>query len=486
MEPQPTVLIVDDEEIGRETLEDLLITQGYHLAFAEDGPEALEKAIRLMPDLILLDVMMPEMDGFKVCRRMRVDPLLSQVPIVLVTALNDRDSRLRGIKAGADDFISKPFDRVELRARVRTITRLNRYRHLLTEREKFEWAVEQANEGYLVLGPDGEILYTNPQARLFLGLSPEGADPIPEVFMALTGAQYRHHPEVSWLTWPEPSSEAPRYLVRPETTEDNALWLKVESLEMDSGSAQRYLVRLYDVTDSIEDRTMMWGFHEQIGHKLRTPLGHVIGYLDLLVNEPAILSEADVQASLESAYDGALQLEKEIMDVFQYMDALQMSELGSGYCCLGEVPAMVEKIKTNLALESVDLVYQGLRMPSDLFVSLTCRALELILWELLENARNFHPQHDPRVEINLGDHPDGIQLRVKDDGRALSPEQLARIWTPYYQIEKYFTGQVPGMGLGLAMVSALVWQVGGSCQMYNREKGPGVVVELVLPCGGMG
>jgi len=138
MKQNSIILIVDDEQIGRDTLEALLIGRGYDLAFANDGPEALAKAAELTPDLILLDVMMPSMDGFEVCRRLRADPLLAEVPIIMVTALDDRDYRLQGIEAGADDFVSKPFDRVELRARVRTITRLNRYRQLLLANRQLE------------------------------------------------------------------------------------------------------------------------------------------------------------------------------------------------------------------------------------------------------------------------------------------------------------------------------------------------------------
>lgn len=134
------VLIVDDNPMGRETLEDLLYGQGYTLAFAADGPEALQQAAALKPDVILLDVMMPGMDGFEVCRHLRADPHLAEVPVVMVTALDDSESRLRGLDAGADDFISKPFKRAELRARIKTITRLNRYRSLLEERAALQRA----------------------------------------------------------------------------------------------------------------------------------------------------------------------------------------------------------------------------------------------------------------------------------------------------------------------------------------------------------
>jgi len=123
-----TILIIDDEAGVRETLESLLMGEGYNLAFASDGAEALAKATELIPDLILLDVMMPDMDGFEVCQHLRAGPLLAEVPIIMVTVLDDRDSRLQGIEAGADDFVSKPFDRIELRARVRMTIQLNRKR----------------------------------------------------------------------------------------------------------------------------------------------------------------------------------------------------------------------------------------------------------------------------------------------------------------------------------------------------------------------
>ncbi|HET7143269.1 MAG TPA: response regulator, partial [Anaerolineales bacterium] len=121
------ILIVDDEPAGRQTLESILEGQGYRLEMAENGLEALEKAGQLLPDVILLDVMMPGMDGFEVCRRIRSNPALAEIPIIFLTALDDRQSLLDGLASGADDYITKPYDRFELRARLLGITRLNRY-----------------------------------------------------------------------------------------------------------------------------------------------------------------------------------------------------------------------------------------------------------------------------------------------------------------------------------------------------------------------
>jgi putative two-component system response regulator len=142
------ILIVDDEESGRQTLESILEGQDYQLVMAENGEQALEKARQVLPDVILLDVMMPGMDGFEVCQRLRNDPTLAEVPIIILTALDDRKSMLKGLDAGADDYLTKPYDRYELRARLLGITRLNRYRKLLNERANIEEAHEKLLSAY--------------------------------------------------------------------------------------------------------------------------------------------------------------------------------------------------------------------------------------------------------------------------------------------------------------------------------------------------
>ena len=139
------VLIVDDESSGRETLQSVLEGEGYELEMAENGLEAIEKAKKLLPDVIVLDVMMPGMNGLEVCQRIRSDPQIAEIPIIILTALDDRESLLNALKAGADDFISKPFDRYELRARLLGITRLNRYQKLIQDRA----SLREANEHLL-------------------------------------------------------------------------------------------------------------------------------------------------------------------------------------------------------------------------------------------------------------------------------------------------------------------------------------------------
>lgn len=119
--------MVDDIAGNVNLLRSLLVGDGYAVTTANNGQEALDNVVREHPDLILLDVMMPGLNGFETCRRLKADAATRLLPVVLITALRDMDDRIRGIEAGADDFISKPFNIHELRARVRSLVRIKRY-----------------------------------------------------------------------------------------------------------------------------------------------------------------------------------------------------------------------------------------------------------------------------------------------------------------------------------------------------------------------
>ncbi len=129
-------MLVDDDWASRRLVAEMLTNAGYNVVEAESGEEALEKAPLCSPDLLLLDMMLPGIDGVEVCRRVRENPLLREIPLFVVTSLEDRESRLAAFNAGADDFISKPVDKAELRVRVGNTVKLNRYRNLLAERER--------------------------------------------------------------------------------------------------------------------------------------------------------------------------------------------------------------------------------------------------------------------------------------------------------------------------------------------------------------
>ncbi len=477
-----TVLIVDDDQSARITLEALLIHQGYELALASNGEEALRKAAELTPDVILLDVMMPGMDGFQVCRRLRADPRLTEIPVILVTALDDQESRLRGIEMGADDFVTKPYDRAELRARVRTITKLNRYRRLVEQRTRFEWMIQRSGEGYLIVADDDTILYANPQARLYLDLPQDESELAPCSFLELAQKKYTREPQAAWASWPSAAANSPCYLLQPESEISQPFWLQVDLLEAPSEPRARRLIHLRDVSAQVNSRRDVWEFHSAINHKLRTPMTLALTSLELQTQYTSTLSPQELAELAQLIARNVERLRDAVKDIFQYMSAPILACLGKGVA-LSQLAPIVENIRVSLGVEPV-----ALSIPPELLqfsFALSERPLELILWEIFENALKFHPRQAPKLEFDVRarDNQPGnmVIVQIRDDGRTLSPEQLAHAWQPYYQGEKYFTGQAAGMGLGLAMVASLVWSAGGTCRLYNRPDGPGVVVELGLP-----
>lgn len=121
------ILVVDDEDRNLRVMEALLIPLGYEVILARDGEEAFKKVQEIPPDVILLDVMMPKMDGFEVARRLKEKEETKIIPIVMVTALKEVEDRVRALEVGADDFLSKPVDKTELKARVQSLLKVKAY-----------------------------------------------------------------------------------------------------------------------------------------------------------------------------------------------------------------------------------------------------------------------------------------------------------------------------------------------------------------------
>ena len=428
MNPNSTVLVVDDEPIGLEVVKALLGSSDYALHCAANGPEALAKTEQLRPDLILLDVLMPGMSGYDVCRKIRATPHLADIPIILLTALNDRDAKLRGLQAGADDFISKPFDRLELSARVRTILRLNRYSRLNSERAKFEWVVDSADDGFCIVNAGDEITYANPQARRLLGL-PEDNTPFQESFLQLAQRQYQCQPVEAWEYWPAPLAEGTRHLVRPQSDSATSLWLQVDFMQNNAIAQDSYLIRLRDVTADINQQRLRWSFHSQIQHKFRNPLAILNGYLEMLNSDTASMS-SEQELLVDSACRASRLLSTELLSVLDYVTMTAEGTAPSEQCSVAEIIDIAERLDAQLDGFTLDL-FSSFHTPQAAKLPLSTRQIETILWELFENAKKFHPQRLPKVAVSLrsavsqNQAPAMLYLQVKDDGIFLNARPTA-------------------------------------------------------------
>jgi len=154
------ILVVDDVPVNIQLLNTYLTAEGHEVISAGDGDKAIEVAKASKPDLILLDVMMPKMNGFDVCRYLKTDPETKFIPVIMVTALNELEDKIKGMDSGADDFLSKPFNKLELLARVRSLLRI-KYLHdeLQQKVEELQKAKEELRQLAITDGLTGLYNY---------------------------------------------------------------------------------------------------------------------------------------------------------------------------------------------------------------------------------------------------------------------------------------------------------------------------------------
>ncbi|MCB0006403.1 MAG: response regulator [Anaerolineales bacterium] len=476
---QHIVLVVDDDPTTLLNIKQLLAGEPYELMTVTNAKRALELTSRILPDLILLDVVMPQMDGFAVCKILREREGAANIPILLLTALDDPESRLKGLEHGADDFISKPFDAVELKARVRTILRLDRARRINAVRDRFNWVLETVQTGFVITDRRDRILYANPTGRQILELTSD------ETSLTFLEAALQHctlRPEHLWTTWPAPlpaGSREKRLLIRPQSSFAPAQWLEVEVLQQEKDPDQQRVIQLRDITEAMQSQQNVWTFHRFISHKLRSPINTLLTGVEMLHESLEMFETEEIQYIVDMGYESLLRLKNEVSDIEQFVGVSRDVDTNAPAHCR-DLPGLVKEANKLLELESVQVECPAELADRQLLLSLP--ALTLILAELMDNAAKFHPRHQPALQLEMVALDDThVRLRLLDDGVRLPSALLEQAWQPYFQAEGRFTGEVDGMGLGLPMVAALVWRAGGDCRMLNRPDQPGIIIELDIP-----
>jgi len=503
------ILIVDDDPTVRETMRTCLIGEGYEIEFAVNGAEALARASEWLPDLVLLDVMMPGMDGFEVCRRLRADPLLAQVPAILVTGLDDYDSRIQGAEAGADDFISKPYNRVELRARVRTITRLNRYRRLLEERERRKEAEEETRRLNQELQQYAKTLEQRVAERTTelqaerdrtqailesLGEAVVVVDArqtiryVNPAFTRLTGYA-RHEAEgqkVHWWRAIHHTTQAFDQLIyavyngqvqtgevvgrRADGTLYDAMLTLAPLFEPGSSSLAGFVGVSRDVTPLKEADRLKDQFVSNVSHELRTPLSVItmtVGNLDLFYDR---LDDRRRREMIRDLRTQARLLNELIGDI------LELSRIDSQR---GPVEWTTLDLSRLVCVEvdkqRVMAEEKGHTLVLDTAGALTVEGNERQLGQVIRNLVNNAIKYTPpggqitctcRMLVPRGlssvEWPGSEQLEggiwaafsVRDTGVGIAAEHLPHIFERFYRVE--MQGNIPGTGLGLSIVKGLV------------------------------
>jgi DNA-binding response OmpR family regulator/DNA-binding CsgD family transcriptional regulator len=191
-----TLLVVDDVPANLSVLIDAASAAGYRVLLAESGERALKLAAKTRPDLVLLDVMMPGLDGYATCRRLKADPALRDVPVIFLSALDDATDKIAGLEAGGLDYVAKPLDPAEVLARVQVHLELRRLRTELQEevhrRQEAERSLRQSlDRAVLVATLDGQILFATQRASRLLEthFGHGQVDSLPDGLLTATGTQ---------------------------------------------------------------------------------------------------------------------------------------------------------------------------------------------------------------------------------------------------------------------------------------------------------
>ncbi len=485
--PANTILIVDDNVGARRSIEALLAPENYRLLLTASGAEALEIAAREHPDLILLDVMMPGMNGFEVCEALRASERLSEIPIIMITALDDDESMIRGIDVGADDFLSKPINKIELRSRVRGILRLNRYRKLCDERQKFEIVVTHSMFGYIVLDVDRRIRFANPKACEILMMESEqcaGLD-----FMRQAKLHYAVKPSDSELRLSagRPANAAePFLLVRPRTASSEPRWIRASRMDLGGSVRDQMLVRLEDITHNVLSFQEKHTFSRMISHKLLTPL-HAMKAADQLISEKRSASKAypEIEHIFDLQRKGLSRLEYDIHSILKFLESTSRPALDAPKSRIGDLCLHLNDIARDAGIGfEMEPPPEPVRQ---LQIGISPYNFEACARELFENAIKFRSCGYPAIKClaAVASDESSASFQFLSNATPLTDEEKSNAWKPYWQADRYFTGEIPGMGLGLALIATNVWSAGGTCKIANRSDEPGVSVTLAFPtvCG---
>jgi PAS domain S-box-containing protein len=487
------ILNADDDGPGRDARTRLLQQAGFEVVEADTGAEALRQAIDACPHVVLLDVRLPDIDGYEVCRRLKANPVTTPIPVLHLSAAHrTAGDHARGLDAGADGFLVEPVAPEVLLATIRSVARTRRAEDAVrAAARQWQLTFDAISDAVCLLGPGGRILRHN------------------AVFAALAGSgeelEGRDGVDVASRLLQQPATELrallgpDRRAVREFLVGSRWLQLVTEVVRDEAGRLEGGLLILTDISERkrVESMRMELLRMEQqarvgaeasnrakdeflavLSHELRTPLTAMLGWIRMLST-----GGLDRQAAAHAieVIERNTRLQAQIVE-----DLLDVSRIIAGKMTL-DVHDVVPAAVLGAAVDAVGdaAAAKGISIHLDVAADVGVvrgdggRLLQ-VLSNLLSNAVKFTPPRG-RVTVVARREEGGLRVAVTDSGRGIDPALLPYVFEPFRQAEGASRRTHTGLGLGLAIVRHLVELHGGHVEAASPGLGQGATFTISLP-----
>jgi signal transduction histidine kinase/DNA-binding response OmpR family regulator len=486
------ILVADDNADMRAYVRELLEPR-YGVEVVSDGAAALEAALRSPPDLIVSDVMMPRVDGFELVRRLRAEPLLREVPTILLSARAGEESIIEGLEAMADDYLVKPFSARELLARVGAQLQLARLRRESSEREQAlrqeaEALLNAAPLGIYVVGSDFKIRDVNPTANFaFRSIpNPVGKD-FDEVIHSMRPKEY--------------ADEVVRIFRRVlDTGEAFVTSERMEALS-GRGPAEHYewqvsriplpdgrfgaVCYFRNVSAHVQARLALETADRQkneflamLAHELRNPLAPIRNAGEILSR--TLPPESPTQGAIAMVKRQVTQLTRLVDDL------LDVSRITQGRVELKRVPIDLATVITQ-AVETVEPLFRERQHEVSIVSSYRVLHVNGDLTRLVQSVVNIltnatkYTDIGGKIELQTRAEGDQALIEISDNGAGISPELLPRVFELFVQGDRTLDRSLGGLGIGLSVARQLIEMHGGRIEADSAGLGHGSTFRIWLP-----
>ncbi|HEY9622129.1 MAG TPA: response regulator [Crinalium sp.] len=424
------ILVVDDTPSNLEVITETLSSVGYTVATAISGERALKRLHTYLPDLILLDVQMPGIDGFETCRRIKSNPDTANIPIVFITALSDIGSIVRGFSLGAVDYISKPFQELELLTRVKTHLQLRSLTQQLENRvdertADLQAAMEELQQSRLQLIQSEKM---SALGNLVAGIAHEINNPIGFLSGSVGHAQEYVQDLLKHLALYQQEYPAPTPPIQQNATDINLEFLRKD------------LLRLLNSMQGATDRII------SLSTSLRT-----FSRAD---------SDRKVAANLHEGLDSTLMILKYRLNANEHRPAIQISQEYGELPYVACFPGQLNQVFMNILANAIDVFDEMAQQSS---------------YEALKE----HPQ-TITIQTAVLPKQDAIEIRIGDNGTGIPEDVKPRIFDYLFTTK----GIGKGTGLGLAIARQIVEEKHGGAIDVRSTLGQGTVFTIRLPIKG--